>query len=449
MSVTDILPLTSNDMMARWNAAAPLGTPVFVTYSFGENRAAYDGDARPGFAQWTEEQKSYVRQALQIWDAASGIHFLEVPDAALGQIRFGMYNMDGLAYAPGNQVSGFAYYPSYSYGGVSPIIYDVVYDNIGGDLFINSKLYASSASSLAPGQQGFSTVLHEIGHALGFKHPFEGDPVINPAFDSGAYTVMSYNRLPSTATLGSLDIEASQYYYGVRDAAYSWDPSALALTIYGSSGADYRIGTELRDIIRGLDGDDVLDGGPGDDVLDGGAGVDTVLYHGVRAGAVVDLTAANAVRISGAFGNDVLDNIERVSFSDGVLVYNIPFDADAALVYRIYQASFARTPDEGGFRFWYDAHEQQDISFYDMADFFRTSPEFVQKYGANVSNNDYVYSLYGNVLQRAPDTPGLLFWQDVLNGGVYDRNELMLAFAGSAENVRLTAPNIDDGYWLT
>jgi hypothetical protein len=34
--------------------------------------------------------------------------------------------------------------------------------------------------------------VHEIGHALGFKHPFEGEPVLAIDLDSKSNTVMSY-----------------------------------------------------------------------------------------------------------------------------------------------------------------------------------------------------------------------------------------------------------------
>jgi hypothetical protein len=120
-----------------------------------------------------------------------------------------------------------------------------------------------------------------------------------------------------------------------------------------------------------------------------------------------------------------------------------------SLVYLIYQAALARVPDEGGFRFWETLHSENRLSFYDMVSYFRISPEFIQKYGSNVSNNEYVNCLYKNVLQRTPDAQGLQFWRDGLNSGYYDRNELMLEFAQSPENVSLTALNIIDGYWLT
>ena len=45
------------------------------------------------------------------------------------------------------------------------------YSNPEGDVFIESA-YAGFAY-LQPGGDGLLTILHEIGHALGLKHPFD------------------------------------------------------------------------------------------------------------------------------------------------------------------------------------------------------------------------------------------------------------------------------------
>ena len=60
-----------------------------------------------------------------------------------------------------------------------------------------------------------------------------------------------------------------------------------------------------------------------------------------------------------------------------------------------------------------------------------------EKYGEDVSNEQYVKTLYQNILDREPDTDGYNYWVGQLNNGIEDRSELLLGFAESAENKAL------------
>ena len=85
-----------------------------------------------------------------------------------------------------------------------------------GDIWFD-KAYAPNLR-LAPGQEGFATMLHEIGHALGLDHPFDdgspGEPVLSSFLDTDKFTVMSYTAELSTLAYAStpqvLDILAIQ-----------------------------------------------------------------------------------------------------------------------------------------------------------------------------------------------------------------------------------------------
>lgn len=180
-------------------------------------------------------------------------------------------------------------------------------------------------------------------------------------------------------------------------------------------------------------------------------GVGELDLQGSRSDYTI-LQTANSIAVTDNVANrdgtqTLLDIQQRIKFQDGSLVFDVTNNTGNALVYRIYKAAFARTPDEGGFRFWVDQHNVNGLDFNSMASAFRTSDEFRQKYG-DLTNNDYVTKLYSNVLGRTPDSDGLSWWQNQLNSGNASRDQVLIGFAGSSENIKGTAPNIDHGYWL-
>ncbi|MBW7974350.1 FG-GAP-like repeat-containing protein [Bradyrhizobium sp. BR 10289] len=298
----DVLSITGTQQVARWNTDAPLGTAVVVTFSFNSAPASYDGTARPSFTPFSDAQKNDIRQALDVWAAASGISFIEVPEAVGGQIRFNMYDMSGVLASNGQQAAGFGYYPQYqSINAGGTTLYSPTYNNLGGDVFLNSNFYAGNDAMMAPGHGGYSVTLHEIGHALGFKHPFEGTPTIDPAHDNASYTVMSYNRPGTTVSLGTVDVAASQYYYGTSDISHSYNAATQTVSFAGTDAGEWILGTELNDVIyggggddhlRGEVGNDILAGTAGNDILTGGAGNDLFIFSpGDGSDSITDFVA--------------------------------------------------------------------------------------------------------------------------------------------------------------
>ena len=103
-------------------------------------------------------------------------------------------------------------------------------------------------------------------------------------------------------------------------------------------------------------------------------------------------------------------------------------------MFRLYNAAFARFPDSNGLKYWIKQYSSGENDSRAVASSFLVSQEFSERYGANVTDEKYVKTLYKNVLGRDPDTRGLKYWLGQLNAGNETRYEALLGFSESAEN---------------
>src|SRR5207237_1116275 len=115
-------------------------------------------------------------------------------------------------------------------------------------------LGSSAYRNWTPGSYEYLAAVHEIGHALGFIHPFAASPPIRPEMNSIVFTVMSYSSVPGNpnSTLSYwpttpmvIDVDSIQYLYGANlnghagDDTYAYAGASRYMeTIWDAGGND-------------------------------------------------------------------------------------------------------------------------------------------------------------------------------------------------------------------
>ena len=230
--------VASLDSGSYWNT--PLNN--IITYSFNTTIPtdyydyAADSSLTQGWKPLSEEIQTATNTVMQ--DANQYIKTQLQEVSSSGMIQLNMLDMD-------EGTSGFSFMP------------DTTYD-YGGDIFLNNDFTKIPKEyGLNKAEYGYTTILHELGHALGLKHPFEDANRLSVLEDDINHTIMSYtnqnNYVPILSFSNSkifidynrlepysyslYDVEALQAIYGVNTTTNKGD------TTYKSSYQDYKLQT--------------------------------------------------------------------------------------------------------------------------------------------------------------------------------------------------------------
>jgi len=268
-SVAPTSTLTLSALIAgtKWAVQAGAGFTT-ISYSFPwqsgssaywrGNYSALDEPSAQVHRGLDTTQIGAARGALQAWADVANVRFEEVTESAtsttVGDIRIAwssaVTGLWGEAYTPASAASG-------------------------GDIWISTSGSGATDTNWSVGSYNYQALMHEIGHALGLKHPgnnsgtelppFLSDTVATASLDSRLYTLMSYLNPANlfrivTSSNGSyhfdyptinpdtpmvLDIAAMQYLYGANTSyhtgndVYTFDPAApFFRTIWDAGGHD-------------------------------------------------------------------------------------------------------------------------------------------------------------------------------------------------------------------
>lgn len=285
------------DTGPHWNylTQAPKDENV-IYYTFSVTSGNEDG--KTGQEAFTLAQQNFANRAIQELGQITGIRFLEVSDGNTAQIH--LCNID----IPQPAYTGLcSWHYSYDLNGFTASAY----------IYLDNNEYFGVNRNLAPGYQGYETLLHELGHAMGLKHPFDDDIHLPAAVDYTAFTLMSYNPA------GGPYEHFNQYDVAALNWLYGGDGLRGELGMNSTTGGRYFTGTNMADRLIGTAFNDALEGDGGNDVIDGGSGTDTVVFRGARADYHVTQMPDGALVVTGGGeeGSDTLVNIEILHFADG------------------------------------------------------------------------------------------------------------------------------------
>ncbi len=361
-------------------------SPLFWSTLSGSGYGSQSVDGEPwnsAAKPLTSADQGYFENALQQWANVANLNFIKVSEtpSAVGDIR-AAYTED-----PDESTLAWSYLPSNSAK--------------SGDIWMNTQSLLNF-QDWTPGTISFETLLHEIGHALGFKHPFANpDDPTKETLPFALDSIMSYTYSNLQGEEGNefsihpttpmvLDIAAIQYLYGTNtnyhagNDTYTYnDTSTYNETIWDAGGASDTIqytGTissridlnptsasfigkpiyvqsngvnvglpipnvwiannvTIENVIAGQ-GNDVLIGNNSSNTLDGNSGIDTVLVQAPRNNYMLNKTSSGYTVTAkiNPGDQDTLTHIERLEFSDTKLALDL--DGYAGQVAKLLGAVF-------------------------------------------------------------------------------------------------------------
>lgn len=476
------LPYWISALLAEYAARYSSLLGVAKTFNFGfpdtiPDYASDDPEDSNNWESFNAAQRIFTRSVFEYIASIVDITFTEVTTIDA---------VNTFSFANNSQDNSGAYgkYPSSS--------------SSGSDVYVDKEWDDGSAKtgSLQPRQSEYAAYLwmHEIGHSLGLKHPFDeanvsGDvgppPYLQENEDRADWTVMSYNYSPNDYYIrySPLDIAALQYLYGPNPASragddtYTFDPAnanfiwdgagtdtidasgaeekvtvylepgywgfkgdAKADTITSNGQITVNFGTKIENLIGSNFGDHLvgnelnnqLTGNAGNDSIDGSTGIDTAIY-GNSLSEFILTKGTDSWAITKSDESDSLVNIERLQFTDTNVALDL--DGNAGKTAKLLGAILGA---EGVSN---KVYVGAGLYFLDGG---MTYEELMQAaldvvLGANPSSSSVVDLIWTNIVGPPTPADNLPQYSALIDNGTYTAAELAVAAADHS----LNTTNID------
>jgi Peptidase M10 serralysin C terminal len=446
-----------------------------IGFSFMSSVPSYGGqEGGSGFSKPSTDYQNAVRSILNQISKVVGLDFVEVSDSdkSFGQLRFGT-NQQTLT-------------KGYSFN------YQEVTNDKGGDVWLDVETCALLKVGQEGYQVLIHEICHALAlsHPQA-ESDTSGAVVLLNQWNNTAFTVMS--EIPSANHLwqsgpGPLDLQALQALYGARVSPQSSTNDVYALTdqsgqmissisdaggvnvldcsavtlgvsidlnpnsfssvgktlddlaafnnmyldattliqnVYGTKFDDVLVGNNLDNIFYPLDGNDIIDGKSGLNKVIISRAASTFTWATNSSNQHVLLEDKNQ-----KFGSKDLLNIQRVSFSDTNLAFDLNANGAAGKTAEIIGAAFGLNALSNksyvgiGLRLFDGAMAMQDVASSAISTGLVSNPD----------NTSFVKAIWNNVVGTPIDEANLNSYVSQLNRGTLSQASLLVLAATSSVN---------------